>query len=597
MKTSKIVLAAACTALSFNAGAQVKGWLADSVLSRFCIDINARGGLLAHDMTTANTLGNYLNAVNSNTGSLKFNNAWSAGGELQLAYFFGNQRHWGVGLGLSYYKQAADVSLENFHVEYQATDFKNNVYRQVITANNLTEKVDMTSLNIPLVLKYKNRFSKRWGFTADLGAVYNVQMENSWNADASFNYEAVYKFADLTHTTTVYDNGVTPVNDGFFMTAANYIKNNPGGNVQTYFDNQRALGYNVGLNVKPTTNSGKVSYTSGSIGFVLKPSFNLFLSDRIALDLGAYYMYQPYKNDVPKGYTLTGNTGDYTSVLKSVSKANAQSYGVNVGVRLFFGKAKDRDHDGVIDRKDLCPDDSGSVLFQGCPDTDGDGIVDKNDSCPKVKGIAKFYGCPDSDGDGIQDKEDECPFVKGLVQFKGCPDRDGDGIPDKDDDCPDKKGLAQFRGCPDTDGDGLPDNVDDCPLVAGPVSNRGCPEEKKDTVKAEIDADVNAPIMFDLNKTTIKAESLPTLQKAAQLLNSGQETTITIDGFTDATGPEDYNYGLSLLRAKAVKTMLVAMGADAKKIHIKGYGEKHPAATNKTREGRAKNRRATMKLK
>lgn len=597
MRTSKILVAAACTALSFNAGAQVKGWLADSVLSRVCIDINARGGLLSHDMTTANTLGNYLNAVNSNTGSLKFNNAWSAGGELQLAYFFGSQRHWGVGLGFNYYKQAADISMENFHVEYQATDFRSNVYRQVITANYLTEKVDMTSMNIPLVLKYKNRFSKRWGFTADLGAVYNVQMENSWKTDASFNYEAVYKFADLTQTTTVYDNGVAPVSDGWFITAANYTANNPSGNVQTYFDNQRALGYNVGLNVKPTANSGKVSYTSGSIGLVLKPSFNLFLSDRVALDLGAYYMYQPYKNDVPKGYTLTGNTGDYTSVLKSVSKANAQSYGVNVGVRLFFGKAKDRDHDGVIDRKDLCPDDSGSVIFQGCPDSDGDGIVDKNDSCPKVKGIAKFYGCPDTDGDGIQDKEDECPFVKGLVQFKGCPDRDGDGIPDKDDDCPDKKGLAQFHGCPDTDGDGLPDNVDDCPMVAGPISNRGCPEEKKDTVKAEINADVNAPIMFDLNKTSIKAESLPTLQKAAQLLNSGQETTITIDGFTDATGPEDYNYGLSLLRAKAVKTMLVAMGADPKKIHIKGYGEKRPAATNKTREGRAKNRRATMELK
>ena len=595
MRISKILLAAAATALSFNAGAQAKGWLADSVLSRFVIDINARGGLLTHDMTAANTLGNYLNAVNSNTGSLRFNNAWSAGGELQLGYFFGNKRHWGLGLGVSYYMQAADISLENFHVEYQSTDFKGNIFRQLVTANSLTEKVDMTSINIPLVLKYKNRFSRRWGFTADAGAMYNVQMENSWKTDASFTYEAIYKFTDGVHT--VYDNATTPDPGDYFMTVAKYLEHNPGGNAQKYLDDLHAQGYNVGMNVKPTTNSGKVNYTSGSIGLLLKPSFNLFLSDAVALDLGAYFTYQPYKNDAQQGYKLTNNTGEYTSVLKSVSKANAQSYGANIGVRIFFSRPKDRDHDGVIDRKDLCPDDSGSVLFQGCPDSDGDGIVDKNDSCPKVKGIAKFYGCPDSDGDGIQDKEDECPFVKGLVQFKGCPDRDGDGIPDKDDDCPDRKGLPQFHGCPDTDGDGLPDNVDDCPTVAGPISNRGCPEEKKDTVRVEIEADVNAPIMFDLNKITIKAESLPTLQKAAKLLSTGQETTITIDGHTDATGADDYNYGLSLMRAKAVKTMLVAMGADPKKIHIKGYGEKRPVATNKTREGRAKNRRATMKLK
>jgi outer membrane protein OmpA-like peptidoglycan-associated protein len=151
------------------------------------------------------------------------------------------------------------------------------------------------------------------------------------------------------------------------------------------------------------------------------------------------------------------------------------------GVWAFKG-CPDSDGDGVQDSEDHCPAEPGLAQFNGCPDTDGDGIKDSEDACPEVAGLPQFGGCPDSDGDGVQDSEDKCPNEAGLAQFNGCPDRDGDGIPDKEDRCPDVKGLTQFKGCPDTDGDGVADPDDACPNQKGSAALKGCPDRDGDEI-------------------------------------------------------------------------------------------------------------------
>ncbi len=283
-------------------------------------------------------------------------------------------------------------------------------------------------------------------------------------------------------------------------------------------------------------------------------------------------------------------------MLNSVSSGNSQSYGINLGVRFFFGKAKDSDGDGIPDKNDWCPHTYGVALFHGCPDRDGDGIPDNEDSCVNVPGLAKFHGCPDSDGDGIPDKDDACPYQAGPAQFHGCPDRDGDGIPDKDDLCPDKPGLAQFQGCPDTDGDGVPDNIDQCPTVPGPADNHGCPYPAPAPAPAVDEVKVSTPIMFEVNKTVIHKSSYPTLEEAVKKLNEDKDTYIIIDGYTDITGKPAYNRKLSVKRANAVKEHLEKMGISPKRIKIVGHGSKSPAASNDTEEGRMENRRAVMHL-
>ena len=155
-----------------------------------------------------------------------------------------------------------------------------------------------------------------------------------------------------------------------------------------------------------------------------------------------------------------------------------------------FNGCPDRDNDSIIDKNDSCPDIAGLKMFNGCPDRDKDSIMDKNDSCPDITGLKIFNGCPDRDKDGIMDSKDDCPEVAGLAIFKGCPDTDKDGIVDSKDKCPDKPGLALFEGCPDTDKDGIKDNEDACPDIAGLVVNKGCPDTDNDGI---VDVKDNCP--------------------------------------------------------------------------------------------------------
>ncbi len=66
---------------------------------------------------------------------------------------------------------------------------------------------------------------------------------------------------------------------------------------------------------------------------------------------------------------------------------------------------------------------AGNDMFR---DGDRDGVFDKEDKCPNQSGVARFDGCPvpDSDGDGVNDEEDRCPLQTGNVASFGCPVKD-----------------------------------------------------------------------------------------------------------------------------------------------------------------------------
>ncbi len=165
------------------------------------------------------------------------------------------------------------------------------------------------------------------------------------------------------------------------------------------------------------------------------------------------------------------------------------------GADIYFGaaipigkfKKRDRDGDGVSNRLDQCPEESGTWETGGCPDTDGDGIVNSKDACPHLAGPPEHNGCPDTDGDGVIDPKDRCPTVAGLRSAYGCPDTDGDGVPDHEDECPDQPGTEKSKGCPDRDGDGVPDHLDRCPDAAGPAKFEGCPDSDSDGVPDHLD--------------------------------------------------------------------------------------------------------------
>lgn len=103
-------------------------------------------------------------------------------------------------------------------------------------------------------------------------------------------------------------------------------------------------------------------------------------------------------------------------------------------------------------------------------------------------------------------------------------------------------------------------------------------------------------IFFDFDKSVLKPESFPELNRIVKLMNERPSMTVEVTGHTDATGPASYNMGLSERRAKAVTSYLVGQGISTDRISTQYFGETKPIDTNATREGRSKNRRVEFKI-
>ncbi|WP_395052656.1 OmpA family protein [Flavobacterium sp.] len=265
------------------------------------------------------------------------------------------------------------------------------------------------------------------------------------------------------------------------------------------------------------------------------------------------------------------------------------------GLTFKFG-ASDKDGDGIYDKDDTCPEVAGLKEFNGCPDTDGDGIEDSKDSCPNEAGLAEFQGCPDTDQDGVADKDDACVDVFGLKSLNGCPDADGDGVTDKSDKCPDVKGPKENAGCPwpDRDGDGVYDKDDKCPDVKGTVANKGCPEVSDEVMKKL--NDYAKTILFDSGKSSFKQQTYPVLEAITAILKEYPNSNFSLEGHTDSDGKDAANQTLSENRAGAVKDYLIEKGIASSRLSSKGFGETMPIDSNKTKAGKANNRRTEVKL-
>jgi OOP family OmpA-OmpF porin len=208
-------------------------------------------------------------------------------------------------------------------------------------------------------------------------------------------------------------------------------------------------------------------------------------------------------------------------------------------------------------------------------DSDADGVTDSKDPCPATPG-SDGQGCPphlrDTDDDGIKDNKDRCP-KEWADTPSGCSlrDKDADGIPDAQDRCIDEP--ENLNGWSDTD---------------------GCPDEVPEAVAAF--SGVIRGINFDSGKAKIRKSSHKLLNKAAKTLEAFPEMTIEVIGHTDDQGDRDSNLALSQRRADAVKNYLVDRGVDAARVYTRGAGPDEPIEDNKSKKGRAKNRRIEFRL-
>ncbi|MBT8280697.1 MAG: OmpA family protein [Muriicola sp.] len=103
-----------------------------------------------------------------------------------------------------------------------------------------------------------------------------------------------------------------------------------------------------------------------------------------------------------------------------------------------------------------------------------------------------------------------------------------------------------------------------------------------------------AGVYFDTNKSNIKGTSVETLNKLAGILKEYPKTIILVEGHTDSAGSEEYNMGLSKLRAESVTSYLIAQGIPSERFTTKWYGELQPVGDNSTVQGKSKNRRVEL---
>ncbi len=298
----------------------------------------------------------------------------------------------------------------------------------------------------------------------------------------------------------------------------------------------------------------------------------LFVTENVAFDLFFKYHLLLKDNNEP---------------IKLGEDANDSIIELGFSLSFFTGGFKDTDYDGIEDKFDLDiynPEDfDGFQDSDGKPDLDNDqdGIPDKLDKAPNapedVDGYQDEDGIPDPDNDGdlILDQVDKC----------SCLAEDMDGFEDTD-------------GCPDydNDGDSIPDSVDQCPNWPEDfneyMDDDGCPDQKPAFAEVAQGQKVTLTgVNFTPNSARLTDSSYVILDEVVKTLQAFPEISIEIRGYTDSIGDRRNNQILSEQRAISVKQYLVSQGINEERIHTVGLGEQDPVASNKTKTGRAANRR------
>jgi OOP family OmpA-OmpF porin len=193
----------------------------------------------------------------------------------------------------------------------------------------------------------------------------------------------------------------------------------------------------------------------------------------------------------------------------------------------------------------------------------------------------------DDDADGVNNASDACPNTPAgvTVDEKGCNiDEDNDGVLNSTDACPNTpEGVTvDEKGCNvDDDNDGILNSVDTCPDTPANtvVDASGCMKK------------IYMKINFKTGSTEVDSKSQKNIELFAKFLEETQNYSTEIVGYTDNVGSTPFNQKLSQTRADAVKALLLKEGVENSRVKATGMGEKDPAYTNDTKEGRAQNRR------
>jgi outer membrane protein OmpA-like peptidoglycan-associated protein len=301
-----------------------------------------------------------------------------------------------------------------------------------------------------------------------------------------------------------------------------------------------------------------------------------------------FYSTKKIRPFIKFGYGVSGIDrglfGDTIPFSQYFSKTLSPGIGVQFRITDHFGFEISSSFNKAIDINGITHLRHKASIYLGIGDRDkdGDGIINRKDKCPKIPGLPEFNGCPDSDSDGIPDLEDKCPNEPGEKLNEGCPEKDE--VLNENKIIPNKNKEIQLE------------------VVSPTFSvNSSNTKEKSDNQVSEDVLGISSSITDKINENRIiyfpavstkilGKKNLVKLKSIINLLSKKQDLRVLLQGHSSDDGDSFLNLNLSRDRADSIKRTLIDSGIDPDRIEIKALGEEEPIFDNKSFNGRGFNR-------
>lgn len=327
------------------------------------------------------------------------------------------------------------------------------------------------------------------------------------------------------------------------------------------------------------------------------------------------------------GYGISGIDrglfGDTIPFSQYFSKTLSPGFGVHFRITNNFGFEISSSFNKAIDFNGITHLRHKAAIYIGIGDRDrdGDGIINRKDKCPKIPGLPEFNGCPDNDGDGIPDLEDKCPNEPGEKLNNGCPEKDealdeNNLISDKNKEL--QLGVVSSTFSKNTTNTKEESGNQEVLAENNSMSNKNkelqlevvssafsknttnTKQESNNQISKDISnipflinkkLDENRIIYFPAGSIKILGKkNLVKLRGIIKLITNQKDLKVLLEGHSSDDGDSLSNLELSRDRAIIIKQTLIDLGTDPGRIKIKALGEEEPIFDNKSTNGDRFNR-------